>query len=135
MDLSVFSGQYTKVVADAIKIGALDSKSDMLLRDLLKTLSTEMKRKEDIIQRTLGEINQVNQMHNLILSLVKTHTRVEQANIDAEADRQRLLNETPEVRAKKLEPSDANKKKAKKRITKIASTITKQNNKFVGDAS
>lgn len=126
MDLSIFGEQYTKSIADAIKVGALDSKTDSLLKDLMKTMSSEIKRKEDSIQRTAGEILQLKNMHGVILALVKNHTRVEQANIDAEEDRKRLLAETEEDKKAKLAP------KSKK---KVAKKVKKSARSFVGDAS
>ena len=98
---------------------------------MIKAFNSEKKRKEDFIQRTLGEINQIKQMHSLILSLVKNHTRVEQSNIDAESDRKRRMEETEEDKLKKLEPIKT-KRKAKKAVSK---QVSNKNNKFIGDAS
>ena len=128
MDLDIFGMQYNKAVADAIKVGAFDSKTDSVLKDLIKTMGSEIKKKEDMIQRSVGEVVQLKSMHNIILALVKNHTRVEQANIDAEEDRKRLLAETTEEKKAKLAPKKKVKKVAKKTGKKSVST-------FVGDSS
>lgn len=129
MDMSIFSEQYNKSIADAIAIGALDSKTDSILQDMMKAMNAEIKKKEDGIQRTLGEILQLRQTHNLILSLVKNHTRLEQEAIDAEKERQRLLNQTDEEKADKMKV----RKKSTKKKTPSKTTISQS--KFKGDAS
>lgn len=128
MDLLNFSEQYGKSISDAIKVGALDGKTDLLLKDLMKTMGSEIKRKEDSIQRTAGEILQLKNMHGIILSLVKNHTRVEQANIDSENERQRLLSESTEEKKAKLQPKKTKKTTKKESIKSNTST-------FVGDSS
>lgn len=130
MDLSIFGEQYRKSIADAMKIGAVDSKTDSVMQDVIKTMGAEIKRKEDLIQRTAGEIGQLKNMHGLLLAVIKNHTRSEQANVDAEADRKRLLEETVEEKEAKLAP-----KKTKKKVVKKPTTRKKTTNKFVGDAS
>lgn len=126
---------------DARKLGVLDSKAEMLIKDFLKTVRSEISKKSETIQRTMGEISSLKKQEQIWETLIRTHVKLETQNLKEEEERQKLFcdDETVDVDDPDIifptcreditgeKPVEAPVKKAKKK--------TKKKSSFVGDKS
>ncbi len=83
-----------KVLADAVKLGVADEKSEMLISDFLKTMDGEILKKETTIQRLVGEITTLKRMSEVWHNLIATHIRMEKRAREDQDRIDRMTNDT-----------------------------------------
>jgi hypothetical protein len=57
-----FDDNFLKIIADAKKLGVMDERAEMMVKDFLKTIASEINKKQDNLQALLGEISQLKKM-------------------------------------------------------------------------
>lgn len=133
MDFKLFKEGMGKTLADAKKLGVVESGSEMLINDFIKMSHSEILKKQEQIQRLGGEISQLQKSCTMFENIVKMHNRKELSNLD-DIENMEKRNEDPKEIVEKVV------KKVKKKVKKV---VKKQNvstgktplNKFVGDSS
>lgn len=93
-----------KLLQDAKRIGAIDSNGEMMFRDYLKMLESEIVKKEEVIQRTVGEVFSMKQQFVILSNLVRNHiAKEEEAKANAKDQKKRLsqANDEEAVKTKK----------------------------------
>lgn len=126
MDLSrkLLNDNLLKVFADAKKVGALDDSGAMLVKDFLRVIEGEIKKKRDMATETIGEIRALSKMSEIWSSILKSHTRIElEAQKNKEEAEQRLGNENQQ----KAEEKTAEDNKEDEKEVKIVKRLKKRN--------
>ena len=95
----MFTDNLKKMMLDAKKLGVMDSKAEMLITDFLKTVRSEIIKKSEAVQRTMGEITALKKQEEVWASILRNHIRLETDNQKREAEReQRDCDFTPEIK-------------------------------------